>query len=62
MPETKEYLEKISEIQEHYQKDLHRSISLYEAIAIFLSEIALVENEQVNGFVNKFQNNIVLKP
>lgn len=56
MPETKEYLEKISEIQEHYQKDLHRSISLYEAIAIFLSDIALVENEQMNDFVNKFQN------
>ncbi len=46
MPETKEYLEKISEIQEHYQNDLHQPISFYEAIAIFLSDIAVVENEQ----------------
>ena len=56
MVETQEYYKKISEIQEHYQQDYHQTISFYEAMAIFLSAIALEENDQIANWTQKYQN------
>jgi hypothetical protein len=56
MVETKEYYQKISEIQEHYQQNHHQSISFYEAMAIFLSALALEENDQIMNWTEKYQN------
>ena len=56
MVETQKYYQKISEIQEHYQQNHHQSISFYEAMAIFLSAIALEENDQIMNWTEKYQN------
>jgi hypothetical protein len=56
MFETQEYFKKISEIQEQHQQNHHRAISFYEAIAIFLSELVLEENEQITNWQKKYQN------
>jgi hypothetical protein len=55
MIETQEYYQKIAEIQERYQQN-QRSISFYEAMAIFLSAIALEENDQIMNWTEKYQN------
>jgi hypothetical protein len=56
MYETQEYYKIISKIQEHHQRNYHRTISFYEAIAIFLSELVLEENEQLTTWEKKYQN------
>jgi len=56
MFETQACYKKISEIQEHYKQNSHQPISFYEAIAIFLSELVLEENEQITKWEEKYQN------